>query len=573
MEGKKRLPVGFENFEEIRRENFYYVDKTGMIRDLLNNWGKVNLFTRPRRFGKSLNMSMLKTFFEFGCDKSLFEGLEISGEEELCKKHMGQYPVIFISLKDVSGTAFEMARDMLYERIRSEALRFAFLKDSGRLSEFEIDDYQQLMTRQAPGSSAYPVPNDILLGSLFKLTELLYRYYGKKVILLIDEYDVPLEKAWQNGYYDQMAAVIRSMFSRALKGNDYLQFAVLTGCLRISRESIFTGLNNLKVYSVTNNLFNNSFGFTDKQIQEMLAYYGCSEYYEQIKEWYDGYCFGGLALYCPWDVINYVDQLRTEPDTIPVSYWVNSSGNDIIRRFICIAGRRTRRELENLLEGKTVVKKINFELTYQELYEKAENIWSILFMTGYLTMVRETGKNQYELSIPNREIHEIYKEQILEWFQAEMKKDTPKLDAFCEAFLRGDAETVETMFTDYLNRTISVRDAGARKNRKESFYHGILLGLLGHREDWDVYSNMESGDGYSDILVETDNQTGIVAEVKYTDSDALESGCGEALEQIEKKRYADRLLQNNMKHIIKYGIACNRKSCRVMTNEGQKGEV
>lgn len=568
MKKTVKLPIGIENFEEIRTEGFYYMDKTALIRELLDDWGKVNLFTRPRRFGKSLNMSMLKYFFEYGCDSRLFDGLEIAGERELCETYMGRFPVISITLKDINARDYAGAQNMLKSVIGNEALRFGFLKESDRLSADEREQYSKLIMIGKGDQPMFPMPDDVLEGSLRLLSRLLQKHYGQKVILLIDEYDVPLDKAQQSGYYEEMVVTIRNLLSQTLKSNDDMFFAVLTGCLRIAKESIFTGLNNLKVMSITNVQFGEYFGFSDGEVREMLRYYEADDKYEQVKTWYDGYTFGKTEVYCPWDVINYCAELRADPDATPKAFWVKSSGNDIIRTFLRKAAQRTRREIEQLIEGEYVAKKINQELTYRDLYENIDNIWSVLFTTGYLTQRGKTEEGAYRLAIPNLEIRQIFVDHILEWFQEEARRETPKLDAFCAAFLRGDAEAVEEQFNAYLKKAISIRDTAVRKGKKENFYHGILLGLLSYREDWDVFSNMESGDGYSDILVETEEESiGIVIEVKYSDEgneSSLEAGCREALEQIEEMGYEARLRQDGMERIIKYGIACNRKRCKVV---------
>ena len=564
MPKKEKLPIGIENFKEIRTEDFYYVDKTGLITDLLNSQGKVNLFTRPRRFGKSLNLNMLQYFFEYGCDSTLFDGLKIAEEQEICEKYMGKYPVISITLKSVSALNYQKARGMLCSVIGSEAMRFLFLKESNRLSDEEKVWYKQLINLDETGQTEFIMSDEVLANSLRNLSRLLQKHYGQQVILLIDEYDVPLDKAQQYDYYDEMVDMIRKLFGQALKSNDSLKLAVLTGCLRVAKESIFTGLNNLKVFSITDPRLNEWFGFADGEVRAMLDYYGQTARFDDVKEWYNGYHFGNTDVYCPWDVINYVDLLRAEPDALPISFWLNTSGNDIIRKFIRQATVATRMELERLISGETVTKKINQELTYRDLYKSIDNLWSVLFTTGYLTQRGRQGTDIYRLAIPNLEIRQIFIEQILEWFREDARKDTPKLDAFCAAFPMADAQAVEEQFNAYLNQTISIRDTCVRKDMKENFYHGILLGLLSHREDWLVDSNVESGDGFSDILVEIyDKKIGIIIEVKYPDDGNLEAGCREALNQITQKRYESRLCQDGMETIIRYGIACCRKQCKV----------
>ncbi len=564
MNRKVKLPIGIENFEKLRTEGFYYADKTGLIKELLDNWGEVNLFTRPRRFGKSLNMNMLRYFFEYGCNGELFDGLEISRESGYCEKYMGKFPVISVTLKGVSAMDFAGAKAMLRTIIGNEAMRFRYLMDSPKLADDEKESYRQLITVDPTGRQKFSMSDDMLTDSLRTLSGLLRKHFDQKPILLIDEYDVPLDKAQQYGYYDEMVTLIRNLFGQALKTNDSLYFAVLTGCLRIARESIFTGLNNLKVFSVTDSRFASWFGFTADDVKQLLNYYQLEEKFELIREWYDGYRFGDTEVYCPWDVINYVDLLRAEPEAFPRAYWINTSGNHIIRQFIRMATPGTRREIEALVDGETVAHRIRQELTYRELYDSIDNLWSVLFTTGYLTQRGAEAAGTYRLAIPNLEIRQIFVEQIQEWFQEETRKDTPRLDAFCAAFLQGDADAVERQFNAYLRKTISIRDTVVQEAKKENFYHGILLGLLSHREDWAVTSNAESGDGYSDILVEPEEgEVGIVIEVKYAQDGNLEKGCRDALEQIERMKYGESLLEEGMERVFKYGIACYKKKCRV----------
>ncbi len=563
--GTKKLPVGVEDFKEIRTGDYYYVDKTGLVAELIERRGKVNLFTRPRRFGKSLNISMLQYFFEYGCDPMLFNGLQIMQDKEICKKYMGKFPVVSVSLKDVDANCYKTARGLLCVIIGREATKFQFLMESDKLTSQEKARYQKLINAGKLDEPDFPMPDEVLISSLRTLTELLYKHYGEQVILLIDEYDVPLDKAQQSGYYDDMVTLIRTLFGQALKTNPNLYFAVLTGCLRIAKESIFTGLNSLKVFSVTNVQYGEQFGFSDREVREMLEYYGFEKKYELIKAWYDGYHFGDMDVYCPWDVINYIDLMRVEPDASPYAFWVNTSGNEIIKKFLQKASAGTKRELEQLIAGKSVYKKINQELTYWDLYKNIDNLWSVLFTTGYLTQCKRIDGDIFELIIPNLEIRQIFIDQIMEWFQEEMGKDTPLIDAFCDAFIRGDAEAVEEQFNAYLLKTISIRDTNVRKGKKENFYHGILLGLLSHREDWWVRSNVESGDGFSDILVECEEKgIGIVIEVKYPDGRDLEEECKIALKQIERMGYETKLKQDGMERILRYGIACNRKKCKVL---------
>ena len=555
MNSTLKLPVGIENFEEIRKSGFYYVDKTKLIEQLLQNWGKVNLFTRPRRFGKTLNMSMLRAFFETGADPSLFEGLYISKNKEMCAEYMGKYPVIFLSFKGVDGLTFEEAQTRVTTIIRTEARRHYELKNSDRLVDEEIAQFAQLLAGK---------PDD-LTDSIRLLSELLYRHFDQKVIIIIDEYDVPLDKAFQNGYYREMVALIRGLFGQALKTNDFLRFAVLTGCLRISKESIFTGLNNFKVLYLLDARFDEQFGFTDDEVKMLLEDYGLSSHFMETKEWYDGYHFGKADVYCPWDVINYVEQLKYDLTAEPEDFWSNSSGNAIVRRFIDKADTRTKNEIERLIAGECIEKEVSQELTYDELDNKIENLWSVLFTTGYLTQQGRTESGRYRLSIPNKEIRNLFIKKIREWFRDVSRNDGKTLEEFCNAFLEKNPEKIELLFGDYLWNTISIRDTAVAKEKKENFYHGILLGLLGYKASWLTKSNAESGIGYSDILVEApENRTGIVIELKYAEDGDMDAACTEALKQIEAKDYVAKLKQDGMRNFIKYGIACYKKDCKVV---------
>lgn len=560
MAGLKKLPIGIENFEEMRREDFYYVDKSHVIEQLLTQWGKVNLFTRPRRFGKSLNMSMLQSFFEIGKDKTLFDGLRISDNQELCEKYQGKFPVVSVSLKGINGATYEEARRFLIKTINEEARRLSVLSDSTELDETDHELLTQLKKKE--------MTNDSLVYSIRELTELLEKHYGRKVIVLIDEYDVPLAKANENGYYDEMVLLIRNLFENALKTNSSLKFAVLTGCLRIAKESIFTGLNNFKVYSITDKSFDETFGFTDAEVRELLRYYGQEKYYETVKEWYDGYRFGNVDVYCPWDVINFCSDHLADPGLEPKNYWANTSGNSVISHFIDSVGKPqklTRMELEQLVNGGIVQKEINSELTYKELYSSIDNLWSTLFMTGYLTQRGESSGNRYNLVIPNREIRNIITNHILKMFKENVKDDGKTVSDLCDALLNKNPEKVELIFTEYMKKTISIRDTFARKPTKENFYHGLLLGILGFKENWSVMSNRESGDGFGDILIRIeDEDVGIVIEVKYADDGNLQEECEKALQQIIDIRYTEALEQEGIHTIIKYGIACYRKKCKVL---------
>ena len=550
----KKLPIGVDSFEKLRREDFYYVDKTGLIVDLLADWGEVNLFTRPRRFGKTLNMSMLKAFFEIGGDKSIFDGLKVTENKALCEKYMGKYPLVFVSLKGVDGLTFEDAYGRLRILIRDEALRLAVLRESPALSEEEKRAYLRLVSEDAK-------LNDVV-DSLKFLCSMLRKHYGQKPILLVDEYDVPLDKAYYHGYYPQMIDLIRAMFQAALKTNDSLFFAVLTGCLRVSKESIFTGLNNLIVHSISDMSFDEYFGFTDEEVKKMLADYGLESHCEEAREWYDGYRFGGQDVYCPWDVINYVYALRHDPEAEPKAYWINTSGNDMVRRLIAKASDgTTQMEIERLIVGETIVKPVNESLTHGEIDTDIENIWSLLYMTGYLTVARKPSGGRYELRIPNREVREIFKRQVLSWFTERARAETEKLTGLYAAFEAGDVETITKMLNRQLLTTVSFYDA------YESFYHGFLLALLSTCADWCVSSNAETGFGRSDILVERrDREFGFAVEIKEVrDRDHLDDACAAALRQIKEKDYTERLRRFGVEKIRVYGVAFCEKRCRVVT--------
>ena len=542
---RKKLPVGIENFEEIRKEGFYYVDKTGLIRDLLNNWGKVNLFTRPWRFGKTLNMSMMKSFFEVGGDKSVFDGLAISREKALCETYMGKFPVVFLSLKGVDGLTFDLAYQALCGIIVEEFSRLRFLAASDKLA---ADEKQYFKIR-----------------SLKKLSSFLEKHYGQKVVLLINEYDVPLDKAFQHGYYREMAALIRGLFGQALKTNDFLQFAVLTGCLRVSKESIFTGLNNIKVLSIADARFDEHFGFTDAEVRQILDNYDLQEHFAETKEWYDGYRFGKVDVYCPWDVINHVDRLVGEPDARPQAYWINTSSNGLVRRFVDKADKTTQSEIERLINGEAIEKAVRLELAYNEIDDSIDNLWSVLYTTGYLTQAGETEDGRYKLVIPNREVREVFILQIQEWFKKTFVRDDKPMRAFCQASQTGDAEAIQKHLNLILSKMISVMDTKARDEQKENFYHGLLLGLLRSDPSWLILSNAESGDGFSDILIEPeDPDAGIVIEVKYSPTLAgMERTCEAALDQIRSKRYDERLRSEGRERITAFGITFCKKRCRV----------
>ena len=556
-EEKKRLPVGVENFEQIINDNYYYVDKTKLISELLHNGGMVNLITRPRRFGKTLNMSMLEHFFSIGGDKNIFDGLEISKDKKLCEDYMGKYPVISVSLKGINAAAYEDAFDFAVQIMKNVAGRTQFLLESRNLSDFDKSEYKKLLDSR--------MSKAVFCSGLKILSELLEKHYGTKVILLIDEYDVPLAKAFENGYYDQMVFLIRNLLEQALKTNNSLKFAVMTGCMRISKESIFTGLNNFTTFTITDVDFDEYFGFTDQEVCDLLTYYECTDKYGSIKEWYDGYRFGNVEVYCPWDVVSYLRSLRTNKEAIPQNYWVNTSGNAEVKEFIRQSkSATTKREIEGLMAGKEIIKTIRPELTYKDMYHSIENIWSVLFTTGYLTQTCALDPQMYRLKIPNLEIRDIFQAQIMEYFKESVKKDGDTLSRFCEALKNGREKNVEKIFESYLKKTISIRDTFVRKASKENFYHGILLGILGVKEGWGVFSNQETGEGYSDILIETENsEIAILIEVKYANDGDLDQACERALKQVEERKYDEELRANGADKILKYGIACYMKRCKV----------
>ena len=561
-----KLPVGIEDFQEIRRLGFYYVDKTKLIEQLLESWGKVNLFTRPRRFGKTLNMSMLRCFFEIGTDRTLFDGLYISKNKQLCEEYLGKFPVIFLSLKGVDGHTFEKAKAKLVRLLALEAERFDFLKDSDKLTDNEKERYHAL-TRLYNGK--YSMDEESLEAGLQTLSELLFRYYGQKTIILIDEYDVPLDKAYQHGYYREMTALIRALFGEALKTNRFLQFAVLTGCLRVSKESIFTGLNNFKVLSITDSRFDEQFGFTEKDVRELLETYHLEDHLEEVKEWYDGYRFGDADIYCPWDVINHVDRLCGEPGAQPQSYWLNTSGNELVKRFIDKANKTTRDEIERLIAGEAIEKSVRMELTYDEIDNHIDNLWSVLFTTGYLTQTGRTELGAYKLVIPNKEVREVYKLQIQEWFSHTVLSNTGQLTAFWTAVEEGNTESIEKYLNRTLSNSISVFDTKAPETEKENSYHTFLVGLLAGNSDWLVKSNVEAGEGFADIVVETENpDSGIIFELKYSrEAAGLDKACEKAIAQMKDRRYEEYLKNDGRHDLLFYGVAFYKKRCKVIVEE------
>lgn len=566
MAATLKLPVGIEDFKEIRRQGFYYIDKTKLIEQLLDNWGKVNLFTRPRRFGKTLNMSMLRCFFEIGADETLFEGLSISQNVQACEEYMGKFPVLFLTLKGVEGTTFEEARLSLAELIAAEARRFKFLQESDRLDADDKEMYRELISLNKEQSPAASVK---LRFSLKNLSELLYKHYGQKTIVLMDEYDVPLDKAFQDGYYGEMVSLIRGLLGETLKTNDFLQFAVLTGCLRVSKESIFTGLNNFKILSITDVRFDEQFGFTEGEVKELLNAYHMESHLPEMKEWYDGYHFGDADIYCPWDVINHVELLCKDAKAEPKCYWINSSGNALVKRFISKANKTTRDEIERLIAGEPIEKSVRLELTYDEIDSSIDNIWSVLFTTGYLTQIGRTEQGEYKLVIPNKEVREVYKLQIQDWFDKKLRDNTEQLTAFWNSIEEGNTEAIEQYLNRILSNSISVFDTKAPEKEKESSYHTLLVGLLTGNTDWVVRSNVEAGEGFADIIIEPeDPDAGIILELKYSkEANGLEKACEKAIEQIKDRRYSEYLKNDGRHNMTLYGIAFYKKRSKAVVKK------
>ena len=554
-----KLPVGIDQFDKLIKSGFYYVDKTRLIEQLLQNWGEVNLFTRPRRFGKTLNMSMLKSFFEIGTDKTLFDQLYIAANKELCEEYMGQYPVIFLSLKGVDGLNFEEAKSMLKITIRTEAQRHYELKKSEKVSEENRKLFNDILSGE----------DERIEDSLRMLSQILFEHYGKKSLILIDEYDVPLDKAFQHGYYKEMVSLLRGLFGQALKTNEFLQFAVLTGCLRVSKESIFTGLNNFKVLSIADVRFDEQFGFTDEEVRKLLKDYDLEDYFSEAKEWYDGYHFGNADIYCPWDVINYMEHLRYDPEAEPEAFWINSSGNDLVKRFVAKADQTTKDEIEQLIAGDVIEKKIRQDLTYDEIDQSIDNLWSVLFTTGYLTQTGRAERGIYKLMIPNKEVREVFIDQIQQWFDQTVVNDEDRMSSFYQSFAQGKAKDVQDQLTSILAETISILDTKARNEEKENFYHGMMLGLLRNHRNWIVRSNVESGEGFVDILIKPeDPDEGILIELKYSKTfDGLEKACERAMEQVKNRRYDEALREEGRCHILAYGIAFCKKRCKVVVQK------
>mgnify|MGYP004596353357 FL=1 len=557
-----KLPIGIDDFKKIRESDFYYVDKTKLIQNLIYNCGKVNIFTRPRRFGKSLNMSMLKCFFEIGTDASLFDDLYISNNKELCEEYLGKYPVISLTLKDVEGLNFDEALKRFSELIGHEANRFDFLLDSDRLSSIDKERYCSLI---ALNNGKYSMNKRTLVNSLELLSSLLYKHYNQRVIILIDEYEAPLYKAFNNGYYDEMVSLIMSMYANALKGNEALEFAVLTGCLRLSQKIIYGGFNNFRYLSILDFRFNDTFGFTETEVKELLAYYNQDDYFEETKKWYDGYRFGDVDIYCPWDVINYVDLLNISSNKTPQPFWINTSSNDLVKRFIYMADKKTRDDIERLVAGEVIEKEIHQELTYDEIDKSIDNLWSVLFTTGYLTQVGVNEDGFFKLKIPNEEIRTVYKKQIREWFNTTIQEDTNSLNKLWDDLKNGNCEEIENYLNKTLDNTISIFDTKSHDGKKEYAYHMFLTGVLSTNRNWIVKSNLESGDGFADLIIETDNyNSGIVVEIKHSLTyESMNDSCLEAINQIKDKRYDTYLRNEGRNDILIYGIAFFKKRCKV----------
>ena len=563
MSSKKPLPIGTDIFEKLINNNSYYVDKTGLIEYLKDKKGDVNLFTRPRRFGKTLNMTMMYEFFRIGGNPELFKNLKISQNKTLCEEWQNKFPTIFITLKGVEGNNFEQARRKLMELIYETASLFKFLYESNKLDTEDKEKYRQLLNIEK-----YEKEKQIeLITSSYKiLSNLLYKHYGKKTIFLIDEYDVPLDKAENNGYFKEMISLIRGMFNNAFKTNPYLEMAILTGCLRISKESIFTGMNNFKVFSISDEQASEFFGFTEKEVKEMFDYYNVSSRFDDAKKWYDGYVFGKQEVYCPWDAILFCDSLRTDINVFPRTYWANTSGNSILKRFLKEAKDSTKQELEELVAGGIVSKKIKQELTYQDLYKTIDNIWSVLYCTGYLTSAGRTSDADFQLRIPNKEIKIIYEQQIMQWLNETFLSQKEVVQNLYDGFYDGDAEKVEKAFGQFLFKSISVRDSMAKKDYKENFYHGLLLGLLTqNNKNLIVESNVESGYGYPDLIMYTpDYSLGIIIELKYAESPKkFKEALDEGMKQIEKNRYIKIFDDEDAYVVRKFVIACYKKRCKV----------
>ena len=549
----KPLPIGVDNFENLITKGYYFIDKTLFIRDLLDMKGEVNLFTRPRRFGKTLNMSMLRYFFEIGEDnEELFAGTKIMSAGEKYRNAMGQFPVVSLSLKSMKQPSYELSFEMLKKAVREEYARhWKTVEAGGRLGGADQERYQRI--RDLKGTDAD------YADALKYLSECLYTATGRKTIILIDEYDVPLENAFFSGFYDRMIALIRSLFESALKTNENLEFSVVTGCLRNSRESIFTGLNNLKIMSITADAYAEYFGFTPDEVEEMLRFYDLDKNLKTVRQWYDGYQFGSTEVYNPWSVINYVDSCRTNKDAFARPYWSNTSSNSIVRTLVEKADMSAKQEIEALIEGKTITKPIHEDITYEDMDSTQDNLWNFLFFTGYLKKIRERqeGETIYmEMAIPNSEVRYVYKNTVLRWF--EEKTDKKELSPLYESILNGNTEKMAEILSENLMETISFYDY------QESYYHGFLAGMLKNIGNYIVLSNRESGNGRPDILLKYPSVRGkaVIIEIKVSKTyQELEKKCDEALRQIEEQRYEEELRQEGYQNIMKYGVAFYRKEC------------
>ena len=547
----KPLPIGVDDFKTLIDNEYYFIDKTLLIKELLDTRSVVSLILRPRRFGNTLNLSMLRYFFERAEEDNsyLFKGLKIMNESQKYLEHMGKYPVISISLKSTKQPNFDMAYAKLVESISKEFNRHRELLNSKALLGYERDTFKRIMEGKG-NASDYNT-------SLKFLSECLKKHYNKKVIILIDEYDVPLENAFFEGFYKEMVDFIRSLFESALKSNEALEFAVVTGCLRISKESIFTGLNNLKVCSILDENYREFFGFTEADVINICKDCDVTEKYPDIKDWYDGYCFGGIEVYNPWSLMNYIDDLRLDKNKVPLSYWANTSSNSIVRTLIERADKTTKSEIESLMKGESVVKEIHPDVTYDDLYTTSDSLWNMLLLTGYLKATAYNNETMH-LEIPNKEVRYIFKNKILGWFKDNVtKKD---LTALYNSLINGNVEVLEKEIRSLLVNTISFYDS------YENFYHGFMAGILLNMKDYTVKSNRESGDGRGDIFITNpEEDTAIIIELKVADKfKDLESKCKEALKQIDSKHYDTELIEEGYEKIIKYGISFFKKKCRVL---------
>ena len=568
MKQKKKLSIGIENFTKLQTEDFYYVDKTMLIKELLDNWAEVNLFTRPRRFGKTLNMSMLQYYFEDKRDQFtgekidnsyLFEGLNIKAEGEKYTKYMGKYPVINLSLKSAKQPTYKMAYESLIDEIMKEYRRHNFILNSDKLLQSEKKIFLDISNGEAKEIE--------YAKSLQFLSSCLEKYFGSKTIILIDEYDVPLENAFFEGFYDEMISFIRSLFESALKTNPSLEFSIITGCLRISRESIFTGLNNLNIISILNNRYAEYFGFTAEEVEELCDYYNIQEKYETAKKWYNGYTFGHKNVYNPWSVVKYIYDVLGDSHVFPTSYWANTSSNSIVKSLIERADDITKGEIEALIEGKTIEKPVHEDITYDDVYDNLDNLWNFMFFTGYFKKISErmdenTQEKFVELAIPNLEVKYIFRTKILKWFNEKIKSED--LSILYTSIINGEVDVFQKEVNRLLKKTISFNDA------YENFYHGFMIGLLSHMDGYIVKSNRETGDGRCDIYIKPLSifDKAVIIEMKVCDKPKeLFTKPQDALQQIEDKKYAYELNESGYEDIIKYGMAFYRKDCIIKIKE------